>query len=122
MGLDQYAYRTQVQLSKPVDFNDELQPQSDSAWLEEQIWHWCKHTKLHNWMEELYRQKGGQKESFNLVPVELTLADLAQLEEEIRQNFFSDESVGSDEEDFEFVRIARLAIEAGDRVFYDSWW
>jgi len=124
MGLDMYAYRTKVQLSKPVDFADELNAahEAEGESQMQELAYWRKHPNLHGWMEELYRQKGGQKESFNQVPVELTLADLAQLEEAIRQNFFSKESDCSDEDDFEFVKIARLAIEAGDRVFYDSWW
>lgn len=125
MGLDMYAYRTSVQLSKPVDFSDEIQSNCS------EIQYWRKHPNLHGWMESLYREKGGDGD-FNCNPVELTSEDLDRLEEDIRNGglpytsgFFFGESQGDDEEtneDLAFVANARQAIAEGDRVFYDSWW
>ena len=129
MGLDMYAYRTPVQISKPVDFQHEVYDHNTQAEAT-QIHYWRKHPNLHGWMEKLYYQKGGQKESFNCSPVELTLDDLYILEADINysklpgtEGFFFGESDGSErEDDLQFIQDARLAIEEGDRVFYDSWW
>ncbi len=129
MGLDMYAYRTSVQISKPVDFQEEVY--GDNIQGEKQDLHyWRKHPDLHGWMEKLYYQKGGQAESFNCSPVELTLDDLYILEADINysklpgtEGFFFGESDGSErEDDLQFIQDARQAIEEGDRVFYDAWW
>jgi hypothetical protein len=126
MGLDQYAYRTSVQISKPVDFQDEVYNDTEKS----DLAYWRKHPNLHGWMEKLYYQKGGQAESFNCSPVELTLDDLYILEADINytklpetKGFFFGESTGSEQEkDLKFIEDARRAIAEGDRVFYDSWW
>ena len=126
MGLDMYAYRTSVQISKPVDFQDEVYNDAEKS----DLAYWRKHPNLHGWMEELYRRKGGQAEVFNCTPVELTLDDLFILEADIKYGklpktagFYFGESDGSEqEEDLKFIEDARRAIEEGDKVFYDSWW
>ena len=133
MGLDMFAYRTSVNFLKPVDFQDEIKMLSENdedAYTE--IAYWRKHPNLHGWMEDLYYKKGGLKESFNCVPVELNLEDLVNLEIAIKEKtlphtsgFFFGES-GTDKEsikqDLNFIKDAKEAIFSGDRVFYDSWW
>jgi hypothetical protein len=124
-----FAYRTPVKPEKPVDFQDEVYGDNER----QEIQYWRKHPDLHRWMERLYREKGGQAEDFNCVPVELNLEDLERLETEIKVTgldknhggFFFGSSNRNDEEeneDLEFIRNARRAIEEGDTVFYDSWW
>jgi hypothetical protein len=133
MGLDMFAYRTSVKFSKPVDFQDEIKMLSENgedAYTE--IAYWRKHPNLHGWMEDLYYKKGGIKESFNCVPVELDLEDLVNLEIAIKEKmlphtsgFFFGESDTDDEAikaDLKFIKDAKEAIFSGDRVFYDSWW
>ncbi len=124
-----YAYRTSVQLSKPVDFQEEVYGK-DIQGENQDLHYWRKHPNLHGWMERLYYQKGGQKESFNCAPVELTLDDLYILEADINYaklpdtaGFFFGQSYGNEaEDDLKFIQAARQAIEEGDKVFYDSWW
>jgi hypothetical protein len=126
MGLDMYAYRTSVKLSKSVDFANEIEWGTATEFA-----YWRKHPNLHGWMENLYYKKGGESE-FNCVPVELVAEDLDRLEKDIKAGnlphtggFFFGNSDGSNEEtkkDLEFVNTARQAILEGDRVFYDSWW
>ena len=126
-----FAYRTPVQLSKPIDFQDEIYEKEGDSSVITEIAYWRKHPNLHGWMENLYHQKGGEDE-FNCAPVELTSEDLDRLEEDIRNGglphtsgFFFGESQGGNDEvnyDLEFVKNARRAIAEGDRVFYDSWW
>lgn len=124
-----YAYRTSVQISKPVDFQEEVYGK-DIQGENQDLYYWRKHPNLHGWMERLYYQKGGQKESFNCAPVELTLDDLYILEADINyaklpetDGFFFGQSYGTEaEDDLKFIQAARQAIEEGDRVFYDSWW
>lgn len=129
MGLDMYAYSARFDPSKPVDFNDEI-PQDDDS--RSEIMYWRKHPNLHGWMQSLYRAKGGEAESFNCVPVQLTLQDLDQLDRDIRNGdlprtsgfFFGTSSEDAEElnEDLKFVDDARRAINEGQTVWYDSWW
>ncbi len=122
MGLDMYAYTAPRQtVTEPVNFK-----LPDEA---VQIHRWRKHPNLHGWMEELYQSKGGT-ETFNCEPVELTLDDLANLEEAIQNGnlpltggFFFGASDGSEtDDDIAFIAKAREAISQGLAVIYDSWW
>ena len=134
-----YAQRMNLKPTKEVDFIDELyemdesgEPDYEKPLVKErkEIAYWRKHPDLHGWMEGLYREKGGEDESFNGSVLVLTLEDLDRLEEDIlRKNlpktsgFFFGQS---DDEislyDLEFVLNAREAIREGDTVYYDSSW
>lgn len=114
MGLDQYAHRVVVH-------------DTDNR---EEIAYWRKHPNLQGWMEQLWREKGGEGE-FNCVDVELTLDDLEQLEasiegEELPETagfFFGNNSDDVyREQDLEFIAEASKAIEQGYKVVYTSWW
>jgi hypothetical protein len=123
MGLDQYAFARRGKLPAPVDFDEESGENT-------QLQYWRKHPNLHGWMEKLYRSKGGAASSFNVVPVELTAEDLEALEKDIRDaklpstsGFFFGQSDGSEfADDLKFIQRARASIEAGNSVFYTSWW
>ena len=120
MGLDMYAFTMTAKPQTPVDF----EPEDPTR-----LHYWRKHPNLHGWMEALYGEKGGAQE-FNCVPVELTLEDLDRLEADLSlgslpqtQGFFFGESQGDElEDDLDFIAKARLAIENGLTVYYDSWW
>lgn len=83
-------------------------------------------------MENLYRSKGGDEDSFNCTNVRLTEEDLDNLKKDILEKklpyttgfFFGDNP--PDEEtiadDMVFIVKAREAIARGMAVFYDSWW
>lgn len=122
MGLDQYANIRFTTPETPVDFkgNEEAI----------ELHYWRKHANLQGWMERLYRDKGGQAESFNCVPVVLTLEDLDRLERDTRAGelphttgFFFGESQPEDyDSTLDFITKARKAIAAGHTVYYSSWW
>ena len=130
MGLDQFAY---------AGIGDD----------KEEIAYWRKHNRLHGWMEDLYRDRGsrvteeGLGNSFNCVPVQLTLSDLEQLEAHVEGKslpktggfFFGNDSYDYEDEDknanggyyhkeadLQFIADARKAIAEGKEVYYDSWW
>ena len=132
-----HAYRMKFTPTKEVDFNDELYGKDQDGEIDygnsivktEEVAYWRKHPDLHGWMQKLYEEKGGEDESFNGVPVVLTLADLDRLEDDIlggnlpkTTGFFFGESGGMSLKDLEFVLDARKAIQEGDTVFYDSSW
>jgi hypothetical protein len=83
-------------------------------------------------MERLYRSKGGDKESFNCVPVRLTMEDLQSLAMDVTKGrlpetvgfFFGNNPPDPDSvaQDMEFIGKAMAAIAVGDAVYYDSWW
>jgi hypothetical protein len=112
MGLDQYA-----KVRKEGQEDQELA-------------YWRKHPNLQGWMEQLWREKGGEGE-FNCVEVELTIDDLNDLERAIEgeelpetSGFFFGNS--SDdyyrEEDLAFIADAAEYIDQGCKVVYTSWW
>jgi hypothetical protein len=130
MGLDMYAFRV-----KAEDVIDDFNVRDDSMGRKEpleELAYWRKHHDLHGWMEKLYRNKGGDKESFNCVPVRLTELDLDALQFDLlndalpeTQGFFfgtNPPDLESLEEDLEFIQKARDAIKEGAAVYYDSWW
>ncbi|WP_414462477.1 phosphoglycerate kinase [Hyphomicrobium sp. DY-1] len=122
MGLDMFAYARAGLLPAAVDFQH--------ISIDEQLSYWRKHPDLHGWMERLYRTKGGSDPSFNCNAVELTAADLDQLEKDVRagalpetSGFFFGESTPEDaEEDLAFIARARDALKAGKAIYYTSWW
>jgi hypothetical protein len=130
MGLDMYAFRVKAE-DALGDF--EIAKTDDESRVEcEEIMYWRKHHDLHGWMEQLYRAKGGTKESFNCVPVRLTMEDLQDLEKDVladnlpqTQGFFFGDNPPDEESmlhDMEFISKAKVAIARGDAIYYDSWW
>jgi hypothetical protein len=125
MGLDMYAYA----VSK-ADAISEFEVASDCE--KEELQYWRKHHDLHGWMERLYRDKGGDADSFNCIPVELTVDDLDNLQQTLlddnlpntRGFFFGDNppDLWSMRNDLMFVQKCRIAIKEGKVVYYDSWW
>lgn len=127
MGLDMYAFTV-----KADSFGDRVV----DAVLDDdavQICYWRKFNALHGWMEDLYRLKGGAKDSFNCTTVRLDLKDLDRLEMDVganklvpRNGFFFGQTDSIYPEDLEsvatFVKLSRQAIAEGKAVFYDSWW
>jgi len=125
-----YAYKTKFKPSKEVDFQDELQDVQDEL---DDLHYWRKHPNLHGWMESLYNEKGGQEE-FNCRPVQLTSEDIQRLATALletkpdlpeTEGFFFGSSEGSEDEiqdDLEFVKKAKQAIDEGYTVYYNSWW
>ena len=135
MGLDMYAFTfdpaklkdptAQINLDFIREDGEERRPTTELAY-------WRKFNHLHGWMEDLYREKGGIKESFNCCTVRLELEDLARLEADLEGGnlehtpgfFFGGEEI--DPQDIEetkaFIEKSRTAISEGLTVFYDSWW
>ena len=127
MGLDMYAFIVDVEVARGGSTDVAL---GDTA---TEICYWRKFNALHGWMEDLYRQKGGAKQSFNCTTVRLTANDLDRLEMDTgnnklvpRNGFFFGQTDEIYPEDLEsvatFVKLARQAIADGKAVFYDSWW
>ena len=133
MGLDMYAWAVKFTdyHSEPevdADLNDETHIES----MDSDFWYWRKHPNLHGWMEKLYHDKGGKDEEFNCANVELTEADLHDLETAINevglpytQGFFFGQSSGDNDEkqgDLDFIAEARKAIKNGYHVYYSAWY
>ncbi len=126
MGLDMYAFAINADSvgSSTVDV-----ALGDGAM---QLSYWRKFNALHGWMEDLYRLKGGTKESFNCTTVRLDLKDLDRLEMDTGNNklvpvngfFFGAQEIFPEdlESVSDFVKVARQALADGKAVFYDSWW
>lgn len=125
MGLDMYAFAVAKQ-----DAIGDFEMEQDCE--KEELYYWRKHHDLHGWMENLYRGKGGDAESFNCIPVELTLDDLDDLQQALLDDnlprtqgfFFGDNppDLETMREDLMFIQKCRIAIKEGKVVYYDSWW
>ena len=139
MGLDQYATArkgeprkvAQTWTTTDEDGNEKEVVEYYDEWEDSiELAYWRKHPNLQGWMENLYREKGGEEE-FNGVDVELTLEDLDALELTLDEDELP-ETVGfffggnADdhyaEADREFIVQARAAIKQGYKVIYSSWW
>jgi hypothetical protein len=139
MGLDQYAYarkgepqlETQTYTCEDLEGNEIERHESVEIWEDQmELAYWRKHPNLQGWMEQLWREKGGEGE-FNCVDVELTLDDLEQLEASIEgaelpetAGFFFGSPADDHykEGDLEFIRTAREHMEMGYKIVYTSWW
>jgi hypothetical protein len=125
MGLDMYAYAVSKR-----DAIGEFEIAQDCE--KEELQYWRKHHDLHGWMENLYRDKGGDAESFNCIPVELNEGDLDMLQQDLLDGnlprtsgfFFGDNppDLETMREDLFFIQKCRIAIKEGKVVYYDSWW
>jgi hypothetical protein len=125
MGLDMFAYAVSKR-----DAIGEFEMAKECE--KEELHYWRKHHDLHGWMENLYRGKGGDAESFNCIPVELTLDDLDDLQQALLDDnlprtqgfFFGDNppDLETMREDLMFIQKCRIAIKEGKVVYYDSWW
>ena len=136
MGLDMYAYAAtrsgqQQEFWEGADIDpDTGEFTNPRASKPQEIAYWRKHPCLHGWMAQLYRARGGLG-NFNGDELELSWADLDQLEETIKsgglpltEGFFfgEDESEYYRESDLKFIREARSYLFLGLRVFYNSSW
>ena len=127
MGLDMYAFSVDVEVARGGVVDVALDVDTAT-----EIFYWRKFNALHGWMEDLYRQKGGSKESFNCTTVRLTANDLDRLEMDTGNNklvpvngfFFGAQEIYPEdlESVADFVKVARQALADGKAVFYDSWW
>lgn len=130
MGLDMYALRVPKKYRlNQFDYQGTDKDDNPTA---VEIAYWRKHNYLHGWMQELYESKGGNK-VFNCIPLELTLADLDDLEEAIKtfslhhtDGFFFGGDYPPDTRDIanylDFIETARQTINGGDCVYYFCWW
>jgi len=124
MGLDMYAWAVEAKEGNEAFKIDESADKTELAY-------WRKFNALHGWMEDLYRELGGQDE-FNCVPVRLSEDILDRLELALNEKtlqpregfFFGSQDIYP--EDIEatrrFIADAREAIADGLEVYYDSWW
>lgn len=127
MGLDMYAYEV-----SPSMIVDDFKFKEDKFTKAIELKYWRKNRHLHNWMEALYRKKGGTDTDFNCIPLRLTLEDLNDLEKDIlsenldgKSGFFfgnRDYDEFCKDDDISFVYEAKRAIATGSAVYYNSWW
>jgi hypothetical protein len=131
MGLDMYAYAGQK--NQHDEYWENYDHENDKSVVDKprELAYWRKHPNLHGWMEQRYRERGGDAEMFNGVELELTWEDLDALEEDIESSnlphtrgfFFGDPSDDYyKEQDLEFIRKARSELFCGLKVFYNSSW
>jgi len=125
MGLDMYAFAVpKSAVEDNFKFNTEFS---------KELQYWRKHNALHSWMENLYRAKGGDAESFNCIPLLLTKEDLNTLIEDAKGYklesatgfFWGSKYIYDDDyanEDIDFAHKALAEIDKGNAVYYDSWW
>lgn len=135
--LDDETFSALSQTEKQAYFarrDQALDAVKEKGILDTEFAYWRKFNNLHGWMERLYREKGGEKESFNCASVRLMPEDLDRLERDAKAGENLDPTAGfffggaevldqDDREDIlEFVGRSREAIGFGFAILYDSWW
>ena len=147
MGLDQYAY-VAARAGQNSEWWDgaELDPdtrdyRNAKVTKPRELAYWRKHPNLQGWMESLWKRRmhesnqeipeGAFGSGFNGIELELTLADLDELELAVKkrrlpatQGFFfgGDADQHYYQQDLEFIRQARAELFMGLKVFYSSSW
>jgi hypothetical protein len=127
MGLDMYAYKVAKDAVK------EENSWGDMEYPSEELAYWRKHNALHGWMENLYREEGGDADMFNGIELELNESDILELKKVVEGNvlpetkgfFFGQDSRFDDhykEKDLMFIKDALDAIKDGYKVYYNSSW
>ena len=101
MGLDQYAWVGR----KPSDEAPE-------------DFYWRKHSRLQQFMEDLWREKG-REEELNCNNLELTEADLLALQEAIGKGYSDHFCEGGF---FWGHQFQEEAVREGKPVVYSCWW
>lgn len=130
MGLDQYAFITREDVDPTNDTGGQLAFEKD--------FYWRKHSKLQEYMEQLWTRRTGRPEvELNCNYLELEAHDILDLLQlltgekglpESKGGFFyghqfQDESANQyREDDIRFVQEAYAAISQGKRVWYSCWW
>ena len=124
MGLDMYAFS--VKPEKVISDFDFIKEENETI---DEFAYWRKFNALHGWMEKLYRKKGGT-ESFNTIPLRLTMEDFESLEQDLDSLqpcegfFWGDQEIRL--EDIErtqnFIEKSKKEIQSGNVVYYYSWW
>jgi hypothetical protein len=118
MGLDMYVHTTVEVPTSSADFAYDWKKLK-------YLYYWRGHHTLNEWMERLYRRKGGKAKEFNLVHLQLNADDIDQLEAEITKGRFPHRSqmptyydADQVEIDLDFVTKAREALAAGRTLIY----
>jgi hypothetical protein len=132
MGLDMYAFTVAADAAGDNVVDLDINYGTDNEIDKTELFYWRKFNALHGWMEDLYRLKGGAKESFNCTTVRLNSLDLDRLEMDTGNNklvpingfFFGDQEIYPEqlESVADFIAKAREALDYDKAVFYDSWW
>jgi hypothetical protein len=132
MGLDMYAFTVAADAAGDNVVDLDINYGTDNELAKTDLFYWRKFNALHGWMEDLYRIKGGAKESFNCTTVRLEAVDLDRLEMDTGNNklvpingfFFGAQTIYPEdlESVADFIAKARQALAGGKAVFYDSWW
>ena len=133
MGLDQYGYiNAEVVETKGEDGHTYKEVKC------ERDFYWRKHSRLQDFMEELFVAKTGRPATeLNCYDMELTEADVAKLELAWETGYAQNKSEGGffyghqfqeqmvQEEkttDLRFCKEALQAIDDGHKVIYHCWW
>ena len=136
MGLDMYAYVAAREGQQQEFWEGAEMDRATGDFVNSnvtkpfEIAYWRKHPNLHGWMENLYRERGGEGQ-FNGDELELFAEDLDRLEADILSSqlpetsgfFFGDPSDAYyRDSDLKFIKEARTYLFLGLRVFYNSSW
>lgn len=150
MGLDQYAWALKERPEKDTDFELQFVSESDNRddwWVNDNefgqilagregisrpLAYWRKHPNLHGLMRSFYERKGGSEFTMGEFagPVVLDLDDIEEIEAATKAQtlpdttgfFFGTSQPEHDKFTLIFCERARVAIEAGETVVYDSSW
>jgi len=133
MGLDQYAFINPREEQRTDD-----QGNSFTAKIAEKDFYWRKHSRLQDFMEELWVEKTGRPANeLNCEDMVLTEADINKLEGAWHNSYAQNQSEGGffyghqfqeescqvyKDDDKNFIEAAKSAIKEGTQVVYSCWW
>jgi hypothetical protein len=93
MGLDMYVYKTEI---NNLEINDNLMITkmiNKDFYKNEEFFYWRKHPALHNWMQNVYFDRGGEGD-FNGEPVLLDKDTLKKLKKDLVKRNLNYDAIG----------------------------
>lgn len=90
MGLDMYIYKTS---HDKVELDENLLIIKDNSKELEDFFYWRKHPAIHDWMNNLYYDRGG-KDTFNGINLYLDKNDLKKLKKDLIKKNLNYEASG----------------------------
>jgi hypothetical protein len=123
MGMDAWLFAVPISKVREIQAGSNLEALGFEEPELHALCYWRRHYPLHDWMEALFKKKGGvvKETGFNGQYTRLLASDLAKLDEDIRSGKVRDTEMllGTNEDTLRgSIPAARNAIAEGKAVFY----
>lgn len=120
MGLDCYVYKAKLQnVIDDETVSDTSKHCKFQRLTLEEVYYWRKNYVLHNFFEEIYREKFGDEEEFNCKLIRIRPVDIDNLKLMIFNRY---DDIDTLREYADFFKKAKKQLKDGFALFYEGWY